>query len=181
MTTATRPFTGTYDIDPVHSSVQFAVEHIVSTFRASFEDIEGRLRVGDSETNLTATAGAESISIGEPQEFREHVVNGDDFFQAREHPRLTFRSTRIDLRQDGTASVDGELTIRGVTRPLTAEGSYRTPTRDPFGTERAALHLSANIDRRDWDLSFQLPLPDGGDAVGWQVELTANLELIHAA
>jgi polyisoprenoid-binding protein YceI len=181
MTTAVRPYTGSYDIDPVHSSVQFAVEHIVSTFRASFDDIAGRLRMDDVETTLTASAVVESISITDPPEFREHVVNGDDFFQGRRHPQLAFQSTRIDLRDDGTASVDGELTIRGVTRPLVIEGSYRTPTRDPYGAERAALHLSANIDRRDWDLSFQLPLPEGGDAVGWDVEVTANLELVRAA
>ena len=181
MTTATRPFTGTYDIDAVHSSVQFAVEQIVSIFRASFDDIAGRLQMDDGETTLTASAVVESISISDPPEFREHVVNSDDFFQAREHPQLTFLSTRIDFHDDGTVSVDGELTIRGITRPLAAEGSYRRATRDPFGTERGALHLSANIDRRDWDLSFQLPLPDGGDAVGWDVELTANLELVRAA
>ena len=181
MSTAVHSLTGAYDIDPVHSSVQFAVEHIVSTFRASFDDIEGRLLVGDSEATLTASSLAASISIAEPAEFREHVLNGDDFFQAGRHPRLTFHSTLVDLRDDGTVSVDGELTIRGVTHPLTADGSYRTPTRDPFGTERAALHLRANVDRRLWGLSFQLPLADGGDAVGWDVELTANLELVRAA
>jgi polyisoprenoid-binding protein YceI len=174
-------FSGAYDIDPVHSSVHFAVEHIVSTFRASFDDIEGRMLIDDGTTTLTATAVAESISITEPPEFREHVVHGDDFFDAGVHPRLTFRSTRIDLREDGNATVFGELTIRGVTRPLVAEGNYRTPTQDPYGAERAALHLRANVDRRDWNLSFQLPLPDGGDAVGWTVELTADLELVRAA
>ena len=180
MATAVRPFTGTYDIDPVHSSVHFAVDHIVSTFRASFDDIAGRLRIEDGDATLTASAVVESISITEPPEFREHVVNGDDFFQAREHPRLTFHAERIDLFDDGTARVVGVLTIRGTARTLTADGSYRPPTRDPFGAERAALHLHAAIDRRDWNLSFQLPLPDGGDAVGWQVELTANLELVRA-
>lgn len=180
MSTA-HPFTGTYDVDPVHSSVQFAVEHIVSTFRASFVDIEGRLLVDDAAAVLTASAAAESVSITQPEDFREHVVNGDDFFDARVHPRLSFRSTRIDLHEDGSATVEGELTIRGVARPLTAEGSYRTPALDPFGAERAALRLRASVDRRDWNLGFQLPLPDGGDAVGWEVELTADLELVRAA
>src|SRR5262245_24402339 len=107
MTTAVRPFTGTYDIDPVHSSVQFEVDHIISTFRASFTDIEGQLRIDKTHGTLSASAVAESISITDPQEFREHIVNGDDFFQAREHPRLTFTSTRIDLRDDGTTTVTG--------------------------------------------------------------------------
>ena len=63
---------------------------------------------------------------------------------------------------------------------MTAGGSYRAPTQDPFGTVRAAISLHATVDRRDWGLSWQLPLPDGGDAVGWEVELTAELELVEA-
>jgi len=181
MSTAILPFIGTYDIDRTHSSVHFAVEHIVSTFRASFDDIDGRLIGDDAGMRLGAAARVESVSIVDPPAFREHVVRGDDFFQADVHPELSFRSTDLELRDDGSASVTGELTIRGVSRPITAEGSYRPPTVDPFGAARAALTLHATVDRRDWGLSWQLPLPDGGDAVGWKVELTAELELVKAA
>jgi polyisoprenoid-binding protein YceI len=181
MSTAILPFTGTYDIDRTHSSVHFAVQHIVSTFRASFDNIAGRLVGDDAGTTLGAAARVESVSIVDPPEFRDHVVRGDDFFQADVHPELSFRSTDLELRDDGSAIVIGELTIRGVSRPITAEGSYRPPTVDPFGTARAALTLHATVDRRDWGLSWQLPLPDGGDAVGWKVELTAELELVKAA
>ena len=181
MSTAILPFTGTYDIDRTHSSVHFAVEHIVSTFRASFDDIDGRLVGDDAGTTLGAAARVESVSIVDPPEFRDHVVRGDDFFQADVHPELSFRSTDVELRDDGSAIVKGELTIRGITRPVIAEGSYRPPTVDPFGVARAALTLHATVDRRDWGLSWQLPLPDGGDAVGWKVELTAELELVKAA
>src|SRR5215471_7809244 len=128
MSTAILPFTGTYDIDRTHSSVHFAVEHIVSTFRASFDDIDGRLVGDDAGTTLGAAARVESVSIVDPPEFRDHVVRGDDFFQADVHPELSFRSTDLELRDDGSAIVTGELTIRGVSRPITAEGSYRPPT-----------------------------------------------------
>lgn len=97
------------------------------------------------------------------------------------HPELTFSSTDVELGGDGSAIVTGELTIRGIGRTIVAEGTYTAPARDPFGTERAALELHATVDRREWDLNWQLPLPDGGDAVGWQVELTAELELVRAA
>ena len=180
MSTAILPFTGTYDIDRTHSSVHFAVEHIVSTFRASFDDIDGRLVGDDAGTTLGAAARVESVSIVDPPEFREHVVHGEDFFQADVHPALVFRSTDVDLHGDGSALVTGELVIRGISRTITAVGSYRAPTRDPFGSLRAALELRATIDRRDWGLNWQLPLPDGGDAVGWNVELTAELELVEA-
>jgi polyisoprenoid-binding protein YceI len=181
VSTAILPFSGTYDIDRTHSSVQFAVTHIVSTFRASFDGVEGRLVSNHDGTMLEASTPVESLSILDPPEFREHVVRGDDFFHADAHPDLSFHSTDIELREDGSAIVNGELTIRGITRLVIAEGSYRPPTADPFGTVRAALALHATVDRRDWDLSWQLPLPDGGDAVGWDVELTAELEFVEVA
>jgi polyisoprenoid-binding protein YceI len=181
MASASVPFTGTFEIDRQHSTVQFAVSHIVSTFRASFDGIEGNLVVDGAEGTLNATVKAESVSIVDPPEFREHVVNSDDFFAAQEHPQLTFRSTTVDLRADGTAAVTGVLTIRGISRTVTAQGSYRAPVRDPFGAEKAALELRATVDRRDWNLDWQLPLPDGGDAVGWDVDLSAELELVRAA
>jgi len=181
VSTAILPFSGTYDIDRTHSSIHFAVTHIVSTFRASFDDVEGHLVADGDGTTLEASTRVESLSIVDPPEFREHVVRGDDFFHGDAHPELSFRSTGVELRDDGSAIVKGELTIRGITRPVIAEGSYRPPTVDPFGTVRAALALQATVDRRDWGLSWQLPLPDGGDAVGWDVELTAELEFVEVA
>src|SRR5262249_7313223 len=106
MATATQPFTGTYAIDPVHSTVQFAVTPLtVSTFRASFADVEGRLDADGDAIALEARALVESVSIVEPEEFREHIVHGSDFFDAEAHPAITFRSTRVDLSDDGTATV----------------------------------------------------------------------------
>jgi polyisoprenoid-binding protein YceI len=182
MTAAVQPFAGTYDLDRAHSSVQFAVTHMgVSTFRASFDDVEGRLVAEEGAVTLTASARVESVSIDEPAELREHVVRGDDFFRADEHPELTFRSTAVELRDDGAAVVTGELTMRGVTRVVTAGGGYRGPVDDPFGGRRVALELRATVDRRAWDLSWQMPLPDGSDALGWDVELSADLELVGGA
>ena len=98
------------------------MKHIVSTFRASFDDVEGRVIADEAGTTLTASARVESVSIVDPPEFREHVVRGDDFFDADVHPELTFRSTDIRLGDDGSATVTGDLTIRGISRTITAEG-----------------------------------------------------------
>jgi polyisoprenoid-binding protein YceI len=180
MAIATQPFTGTYDIDPVHSTVQFAVTHLaVSTFRASFADVEGRLDAGGDAIALEARALVESVSILEPAEFREHIVRGSDFFDGEVHPTITFRSTRVDLNDDGTATGAGELTIRDLPRTVIATGTYRPPTEDPFGSHRAGLELVTTIDRRNWGLDWQAPLPGGGEAVGWDVEITVQLELIR--
>ena len=182
MAIAVHPFEGTYDLDLNHSSFQFEVKHLnLSTFRASFAEIEARL--ADDEDGVLVLEGqarVESISIVDP-EFREHVVHGTDFFEADVHPRITFRSTSVELRDDGSASVSGELVIRGTARPVTASGTFAPPTMDPFGLSRAALELRASVDRRSWDLSWQLPLPDGSDALGWEVEITAHLELVKEA
>src|SRR6266498_3437503 len=100
MATTVQPFVGTYELDRDHSTVQFAVRHVqVSMFRASFGDVEGRARV-------------KSVSIAEPPEFREHVVRGADFFDADTHPVISFRSSRVELGDDGTATASGELTVR---------------------------------------------------------------------
>ena len=181
MAIAVQPFEGTYELDPNHSSFQFEVEHLnLSTFRASFAEIDARLADDNGVLVLEGQARAESISIVDP-EFREHVVHGADFFEADVHPLITFRSTSVELGDDRSASVSGELAIRGVSRPVTASGTFAPPTADPFGLSRAALELRATVDRRSWDLNWQLPLPDGSDALGWEVEITAHLELVQKA
>src|SRR5262245_31663302 len=164
MATATQPFTGNYELDPVHSTFQFAVMHVsVSTFRASFGDVDARLISGSGTIDLEARARVASVSITDPPDFREHVVNGADFFDAGTHPEIAFRSASVDLLDDGTATVAGDLTIRGVSRPVTAEGTYQPPRQDPFGAVRAGFDLHATIDRREWGMDWQLALPDGGD------------------
>ncbi len=180
MATTVQPFVGTYELDRPHSSVQFAVSHQqISMFRASFGEVDLTLAAENGTIVIEGSARVESISIGAPAEFREHVVRGGDFFDADAHPLIGFRSSHVDLREDGTATVSGELTIRGTTGTVSAHGIYQAPRVDPFGRSRAGLELRATIDRRAWDLSWQLPLPDGRDALGWEVELTAHLELVE--
>jgi polyisoprenoid-binding protein YceI len=170
---------GVFEADRTHSSLHFAVGHMkVSTFRASFGDVDARLIVDTAQLRLEGAARVESISIADPPEFRDHVVRGADFFDADNHPEILFRSGRVDLAEDGTATVDGELTIKGVSRPIRATGTYHRPVEDPFGLLRAALELRAVLDRRDWGLNWQAPLPGGADVLGWDVELTVQLELV---
>jgi polyisoprenoid-binding protein YceI len=181
MHSTVQPLTGIYELDPTHSTFGFAVAHMrVSTFRASFADIDARLTADGGEIRLEGRALAESVSIAEPPEFREHVVRGAEFFAADTHPLITFRSTSVELGEDGTARVTGELSIRGVASSVTADGSFEQPTRDPYGAERAGLELRATVDRRAWGMDWQLPLPDGGDALGWNVDVIAQLELIRS-
>jgi polyisoprenoid-binding protein YceI len=177
MATAAPPFTGTYALDRDHSTFQFEVGHIgVSKFRASFDDIDARLSIEDDSIRLEGRALASSVSITAP-EFRDHVVYGADFFDAEAHPLVMFRSSSLELREDGTATVSGGLEIRGVSRFVVAEGTYEQPREDPFGTTRVGLELRTTIDRREWGMGWQMGLPDGGEALDWDVEITVHLEL----
>ena len=182
MATVAKTLTGTYELDRTHSTVQFAVKHVgVSTFRASFADVDARLTVEDDAIALEGRVGVESVSIVEPAEFREHVVRGADFFDADTFPVITFRSTSVELGDDGAVTLGGELTIRETSQTVTVRGTYEPPREDPFGNVRTGLDLRATIDRRNWAMDWQAPLPGGGDALGWDVEITAQLELIKSA
>ena len=185
MATAVEPYAGTWELDPAHSTIQFAVRHQgMIPFRATLDDVEARLTAGTSGIGLEGRARVESVSIGEPPEFRHHVVHSADFFDADTYPLITFRSTRVELEDDGEAAVSGELAIRGVSRPVTITGVHQPPRQvpqaDPLGPVKAGLELRATIDRRDWGMDWQLPMPDGTNAVGWDVEITALLEFAKA-
>jgi polyisoprenoid-binding protein YceI len=181
MSVAVQPFSGNFIADRNHSSVQFTIAHMrVSRFRASFADVNARLGGDRDNVRLEGSVPVDSISIVEPQDLRDHVVTGEDFFDATRHPELRFRSSRVDFEEDGRVRVTGELELRGVTRPIEASGTFRRPVADPFGTTRGAIELTATIDRRAWGFDWQMAMPDGHDGLGWSVELDARLELVSA-
>lgn len=178
--TALRPLAGAYTADPVHSSFGFAVRYMgVSTFRGTLADVTATLTAGDEGVALEGAAQVESISIRTPEQFRQHVLS-EDFFDAANHPRVAFRSTRVELGEDGRAVVDGELTIKGTTLPVHAEGRW-TPEGELFGTRKAGLTLEATVDRTAYGLDWNADLPTGGKALANDVTLTVELVLLPAA
>lgn len=178
MPVATQPMVGTYVADKVHSSFKFSVKHMkVANFVASFEDVDVTVISGEDGTQISGSAAAESISIKFPPEFREHVLYGADFLDAHNHPTISFASNDVTLDDAGKATINGELTIKGITRPFSAVGEFGELVEDPWGGLRTAVEFSATIDRRDWDLTWQAPLPKGGDVLAWNVDLSAHIEL----
>jgi polyisoprenoid-binding protein YceI len=175
MTTAVQPFSGTYASDPVHSSFVFAVRYSgLSDFRGSLSDVRATLTARDDGLVLEGAARPESISIQNPPQFRAHVL-GPEFFDVERHPEVTFRSTRVELSDDGTASVDGELTIKGITRSVAATGTWSAPNGGKSG-----VSLETSFDRRDFGFDWQMELPGGGEALDWRVTLTVDLFLDEA-
>jgi len=168
---------GTYSLDPIHSSVGFGVRYMgVSTFRSNFSEVEGRLSDETGELKLEGRAKVESIAITTPEQFRAHVLSGE-FFDVENHPYVEFRSAKVQLNDDATATVEGELTIKGTTVPITATGTWQGDTPHAFGGDRAALQLEGTVDRTQFGLNWNAPLPAGGNALENDVTLQVDLIL----
>ncbi|WCB91472.1 Protein YceI [Baekduia alba] len=175
---AVQPLSGTYRAQAEPSTFAFAVRHSgVFRFRGKFSDVTATLRSEGDALVLEGSARAESISVVEPAAMRASVL-GPAFFDVENEPDVTFRSTAIRVADDGAAEVDGELTIRGVTRSVTASGRYAAPRTLSFG-EAAGIQLQTTIDRRDFGFDWQAETPDGGDAVGWDVDVEIDLLLMR--
>jgi polyisoprenoid-binding protein YceI len=166
--------TDTYGVDPVHSTFGFTVVHNgISKFRGSFEQVDGKLENGV----LTGVAKVDSVKTAIPQ-LHGHLQT-PDFFDAESNPEITFTSTDIRVADDGTAEVDGDLTIRGVTKPVTASGTFATGV-NMQGAEVAGFDLSTTVDRREFGINWQAPLPNGGEAVAYPVTIETHIELAKA-
>ncbi len=168
--------TGTWQADPVHSTVGFSVKHmVVANFRGGFDTFSVTL----DETGLRGTVDVASIGVSEPN-LNGHLLS-PDFFDAERNPQLSFNSTAIRVEGD-KLDIDGELTIKGTTRPVKINGTVTGPVTHPFdGSSRLGLELETVVDRTAFGLDWNAPLPTGGFAVGNDVTLVAELELVEEA
>jgi polyisoprenoid-binding protein YceI len=165
---------GTYTLDPVHSTFGFAIKHNgISIFRGQFEQVDAKLQDGV----LTGLAEVASIKTAIP-DLKQHLL-APDFFDASQTPTIEFRSEDIRVAEDGTVELEGQLTIRGVTKAVTATGNYASGV-GISGDEVVGFDLEATIDRREYGLSWQAELPKGGDVLAWDVKLEVHLELRKA-
>lgn len=166
--------TGTWNLDPVHSSVGFAVKHSgVMTFRGDFPEFDAKLVDG----RLEGTAKVASVRVDEPN-LTGHLQT-PDFFDAEQFPELRFVSNTIE-RDGGKVSISGDLTLRGVTHPVELSGTISGPITDGYGTQRLGLDLETTINRQDYKISWNQPLPSGDPALADDVVITANLALVQA-
>jgi polyisoprenoid-binding protein YceI len=178
MSTYTTPISGTYVADPIHSSFGFAVKYMGgATYRGTMDTVSARLVAGPDGIALAGSAEVESISIRTPQPFRAHVL-GEQFFDADHHPEVTFRSDNVVLDENGSATVEGQLTIKSISHPVTARGAWAAPVADPTGKTRATLALEATISRRDYGINWDTLMPDGRPALADDVTLTVDLFLV---
>ncbi len=167
---------GTWTVDPVHSSVTFAITHNnVATYRSKFDSYEATLTGGD-EAKLVGSVDVQSIDIDEPQ-LKGHLMS-PEFFDTERFPKLSFTSTRLDVADDGTVRLAGELEIKGNAREVEATGRFGELGADLGGNPRVALSVSTAVDRRDFGMDFNADLPSGGQVLEWEVAINVDLELV---
>jgi polyisoprenoid-binding protein YceI len=167
--------TGTWQSDPVHSHVGFAVKHIVGTFRANFGQFEATLSDGSGQPQLSGRVPAESVQVKE-ENLYGHLLS-PEFFDVEKTPEITFQSTGIKA-EDGQVVIDGELTVKGITKPVVARGEITDPAAGPDGKDHIGLDLETKVDRHDYGLDWQMETPGGGKTLGDEVTLSVHLELI---
>jgi polyisoprenoid-binding protein YceI len=181
-TTVTTPLaTGNWNIDTVHSHVGFAVKHmVVSTFRGQFDDYEGAfVAAEDGSTRLQGSVAVDSLAVKD-ENLAGHL-RSPDFFDSERYPRISFASTDVRAGADGELVVEGELTIKDQTHLVTARGSVTGPHTDIAGNDKIGVELEAVVDRREYGLNWNAPLPKGGFAVDNDVQLQVSLELVREA
>jgi polyisoprenoid-binding protein YceI len=169
---------GTWQLDPVHSSVGFEVDYMAGTFKGGFRDVEATLTAEGGSVRLEGAAKVASVDVKD-ENLAAHLQS-PEFFDAERHRELRFTATELVLSGE-TADVRGEITIKGITRPIALAGSATEPAQDAFGNQRFAIKLATTVDRTDFDLNWNLPLPTGQPALSNDVRILGDLYFVKAA
>ena len=172
-TTVQDRLAGTWQFNPVHSSAEFSVKYLVAKFRGNFEELDATLADGV----LSGSAKVSSISV--KQENLVGHLMAPDFFDAEQYPEISFTSSSIQADGD-EVTVEGELTMKGVTRPIRATGTLEGPTEDFMGNTRLGFTLQTTIDWTEFGVSWNADLPKGGKALANEVTLVVELEFMKA-
>jgi polyisoprenoid-binding protein YceI len=176
----TLPSTGTFVLDKSHTEVGFIARHLmVSKVRGRFTDFEGTIVVADDPSESSVEVIIQAASINTNDENRDKHVRTNDFLSTDEFPALTFRSTKVELSSGGDWKVNGDLTVRGVTRPIVLDVQFEGVIQDPWGNQRLGFTASGEIDRNDFGVSFNAALETGGFVVSPKIKLEIEAEAVR--
>jgi polyisoprenoid-binding protein YceI len=173
--------TTTYQIDPRHSSAQFAVTHLmISTVRGEFHQVNGTITVDDgdiSQSTVNVTIDATTVDTREPD--RDKHLKSPDFFDVAKFPTITFKSTKVESAGPGKLKITGELAIHGVTKQVVLDATVPKPAiKDPWGLQRTAVSGSTKINRQDFGVAWNKSLDSGGVVVGDNVDINLDVEIV---
>jgi len=177
-TTQTKIPAGTWNLDPVHSNLGFEVGYLAGTFRGQFGDVLVKLDTTDTGARIEGTAQVASVDVKD-ENLTAHLQS-PDFFDAERYPELRFLAKGVELDNE-TVEAPGEITIKGVTKPVEVTGTLSEPIEDAWGNERLGLQLTATVDRTEFGVNWNTPLPTGDQALSNTVTILAELQLVKAA
>ncbi|MGP6158568.1 MAG: YceI family protein [Vulcanimicrobiaceae bacterium] len=174
--------TKTYVIDPKHSSVHFAVRHLViSKVRGQFRTLSGKVELADSAIPVSVFAEIDAASIDTREEQRDGHLRSEDFLHVEAYPTLIFKSTQVVAKSDTAFTLTGDLTLHGVTRTVSLDAEVEGRTVDPWGNDRIGYGAEGKLSRKDFGLAWNQLLESGGAIVGDTVEIILSLEVVPAA
>lgn len=175
--------TGEYTIDPTHSTLGFVARHAtVTNVKGKFNDFTGTLHLdGSNPSASTASIDVRMDSVDTGSADRDNHLKSGDFFQTEEFPEMTFRSTKAEALGGDDYRITGDLTIRGVTKPVTIDLEFNGAAKDPFGNERVGFEGKAEILRSDWGLTWNAALETGGVLVSDKIRLNFDISAIKKA
>ncbi len=172
----------TWQLDNVHTHVGFSVKHMmVTTVRGQFRSYRGKVNLNPKDfTRSTFEGEIDVASIDTGNVDRDNHLRTNDFFDAPNHPTITFKSTRIEAKGDSEYVVHGDITLRGVTRPIALEVDYLGSAKNPYGKTVAGLSVRGTLNRKDFGVNFNAVLETGGVAIGEKVKLEVDVEVVAA-
>ena len=172
------PPVGTYAFDKSHTTIGFVARHMLSKVRGRFTSFDGEVTVAPSLQDSSVRVEIDAASITTDSEQRDGHLRSDDFLEVERHPKLTFVSTGFRSGEGNGFELDGDLTIKGITRPVTLEGEFLGFGPGMSGGTLAAFSAKTTIDREDWDLTWNVAVETGGVLVGKKVDLVIDAELL---
>jgi len=174
------PTPGVWQIDPGHAEVAFVGRHFMLTkVRGRFTGVTGAVTVADDPATSSVEVDIDMASVDSGDQTRDDHLRSADLFDVENHPTATFRSTRVTQSGSSTGEIAGDLTIKGVTRPVTLDVEYLGHVHDPWGNDRAIFSAATTINREDWGLTWNMVLDAGGVLVSKEIRIEIEVETIR--
>jgi polyisoprenoid-binding protein YceI len=174
------PPAGEYQIDPAHTSVEFVARHMLSKVRGSFEEFSGEVTVGNTAEESSVRIEIDTASVTTGNEQRDAHLHSNDFFEVDAHPKLVFASTAFRPTGGTGFELDGDLSVRGVTRPVTLQGEFLGWGKDGWGNDRLFAEARTRVNREDWGLVWNMAVELTGVLVGKEVDLELQVQAFKA-
>ncbi|MFS8524781.1 MAG: YceI family protein [Limnochordales bacterium] len=173
----------TWTIDPSHTIVEFGIRHLmITTVKGRFGGVEGTIKGNpDDWTDAEVEVKIDAASVDTRNEDRDNHLRSADFFEVEKYPHLTYKSTKVTKTGENSYTIEGELTIRDVTKPVTLEAEYLGKAVDPWGNEKIGFSAKAKVNRKDFGLTWNAPLEAGGFLVGDEVTIELEVQAAKAA